>query len=153
MSPIHHYLSHYGKSHQNRINKLIHGLAVPSIYFVTLALIWSIPMRIEIATLSLSLAHILIIPIMAYYFYLSLKIGVAMGIMTIFCFAGIAMLQIFAVPVWLFSLVLFAIMWVLQFIGHYIEGKRPSFFEDLRYLLIGPAWWWMHVFKRLNIKV
>jgi uncharacterized membrane protein YGL010W len=43
-------------------------------------------------------------------------------------------------------------MWVLQFIGHKIEGKKPSFFDDLRFLLVGPAWWWMHLLKRLNIQ-
>ena len=32
------------------------------------------------------------------------------------------------------------IAWIGQFIGHKIEGAKPSFFEDLQFLLIGPAW-------------
>jgi uncharacterized membrane protein YGL010W len=46
---------------------------------------------------------------------------------------------------------LFVVMWILQFIGHNIEGKKPSFLKDLRFLLVGPAWWWVHWLKRLNI--
>ena len=42
-------------------------------------------------------------------------------------------------------------MWILQFIGHHIEGKKPSFLKDLQFLLVGPAWWWVHWLKRLNI--
>ena len=38
------------------------------------------------------------------------------------------------------SAVLFGVLWVLQFIGHAIEGKKPSFMKDLQFLLIGPAW-------------
>jgi uncharacterized membrane protein YGL010W len=34
----------------------------------------------------------------------------------------------------------FVLAWIGQFIGHKIEGARPSFFTDLAYLLIGPAW-------------
>ena len=38
------------------------------------------------------------------------------------------------------SVVMFVVLWVLQFIGHHIEGKKPSFFKDVQFLLIGPAW-------------
>ncbi|MFN3454555.1 MAG: Mpo1-like protein [Pseudobdellovibrio sp.] len=38
------------------------------------------------------------------------------------------------------SLSVFIISWVGQFYGHHLEGKRPSFFQDLQYLLIGPLW-------------
>ena len=34
----------------------------------------------------------------------------------------------------------FVVAWIGQFIGHKIEGKRPSFLTDLVYLLIGPIW-------------
>jgi uncharacterized membrane protein YGL010W len=34
----------------------------------------------------------------------------------------------------------FVVAWIAQFVGHHIEGKRPSFLTDLAYLLIGPAW-------------
>ena len=49
------------------------------------------------------------------------------------------------------SLVVFVIAWIGQFIGHKIEGKKPSFFEDIKFLLIGPAWLLGFVYRRLGI--
>lgn len=130
---------------------LIHAIAVPSIYFVTLGLIWAIPMPDLIADFNVTWAHIIAIPILFYYFKLSGPIGAAMTLLTIACFGGINLIAYYGVSVWLFCLSLFIVMWVLQFIGHKIEGKKPSFLEDLQFLLVGPAWWWMHWLKRLNI--
>jgi uncharacterized membrane protein YGL010W len=82
---------------------------------------------------------------------LSGPIGAAMTLLTLAAFGVIKLLIMFHLSVWMFSLGLFVVMWILQFIGHHVEGKKPSFFEDLRYLLIGPAWWWVHWLKRMNI--
>ncbi len=43
--------------------------------------------------------------------------------------------------------------WVFQFIGHKIEGKKPSFFEDLQFLLVGPAWLLQFVYQKLGVPV
>jgi uncharacterized membrane protein YGL010W len=51
---------------------------------------------------------------------------------------------------WL-ALGVFVVAWVGQFIGHHIEGARPSFFTDLAYLLIGPAWLAGKLMRRLGI--
>jgi uncharacterized membrane protein YGL010W len=151
MRTIEKLLLQYSESHQNKTNVLIHAIAVPSIYFVTLGLIWAIPVPDFIADFDVTWAHILAIPILFYYFKLSGPIGAAMTLLTIACFGGINLIAYNGVSVWLFCLSLFIVMWILQFIGHKIEGKKPSFLEDLRFLLVGPAWWWMHWLKRLNI--
>jgi len=151
MRTIEKLLLQYNESHQNKTNVLIHAIAVPSIYFVTLGLIWAIPMPDLIADFNVTWAHIIAIPILLYYFKLSGPIGAAMTLLTIACFGGINLIAYYGVSVWLFCLSLFIVMWVLQFIGHKIEGKKPSFLEDLQFLLVGPAWWWMHWLKRLNI--
>jgi len=151
MREIDRLLNNYGKSHRNKTNILIHAIAVPSIFFVTIGLIWSIPVPEFIAKFNINWAHILIVPTLYYYFKLSGPIGAAMTLLTILTFYGIKFLEAANISVWQFSLVLFVIMWALQFVGHKIEGKKPSFFEDMRYLLIGPAWWWGHWLKRLNI--
>ncbi|WP_339350556.1 Mpo1-like protein [uncultured Alteromonas sp.] len=151
MRTIEKLLLQYNESHQNKTNVLIHAIAVPSIYFVTLGLIWAIPMPDLIADFNVTWAHIIAIPILFYYFKLSGPIGAAMTLLTIACFGGINLIAYYGVTVWLFCLSLFIVMWVLQFIGHKIEGKKPSFLEDLQFLLVGPAWWWMHWLKRLNI--
>ncbi|MDT0594426.1 DUF962 domain-containing protein [Glaciecola petra] len=157
MREIEKLINHYGESHQNKTNILIHAIAVPSIYFVTIALIWSIPVPEFIAKYNITWAHIAAIPTLWYYFKLSGPIGAAMTILTILSFGAINFLanaQLLVengITVWQFALALFVLMWILQFVGHKIEGKKPSFFEDLRYLLVGPAWWWVHWLKRLNI--
>jgi len=51
-------------------------------------------------------------------------------------------------PLFYTSIVIFVSAWIGQFYGHKLEGKKPSFFKDLQFLLIGPAW----VFKKLNEK-
>jgi uncharacterized membrane protein YGL010W len=144
-------LNEYGESHQNRSNIYIHAIAVPCIYFVTLALIWSIPTPEFLDYFSVTWAHVLLIPTLYYYFKLSGPVGAAMTLLSIVSFFGIKLLVMFDISVWKFSLGLFVAMWILQFWGHHIEGKKPSFLKDLQFLLIGPAWWWVHWLKRFNI--
>src|SRR5690606_9967059 len=44
----------------------------------------------------------------------------------------------------------FVVAWIAQFIGHRIEGRKPSFLTDLVYLLIGPAWVLSKLYRRLG---
>jgi len=53
---------------------------------------------------------------------------------------------------WLVCLVIFVLAWVGQFIGHKIEGKKPSFLDDLKFLLIGPIWLLHFILKKIGIK-
>ncbi|RDV26191.1 DUF962 domain-containing protein [Alteromonas aestuariivivens] len=151
MRQIERLLTRYGESHQNKTNVLIHTIAVPSIYFVTVGLLWALPVPEWLAQFDVTWAHLFAIPVLYYYFLLSGPIGAAMTLLTIASFGGILLLEKFGIPVGPFCLALFVVMWVLQFVGHKIEGKKPSFLEDLRYLLVGPAWWWVHWLKRMNI--
>jgi uncharacterized membrane protein YGL010W len=52
----------------------------------------------------------------------------------------------FVAGLWRFALVLFVIGWILQFIGHWFEGKPPEFFKDYRFLFVGMRWWMKKVF-------
>ncbi|MEM0912364.1 MAG: Mpo1-like protein [Pseudomonadota bacterium] len=155
MREIDRLMDHYSESHQNKTNILIHAIAVPSIYLVTIGLIWTIPVFNFMAEMNVTWAHVLIIPTLMYYFKLSGPIGAAMTILSLSVFSFLYWLETALVgtafSLLQFCLLLFVLMWVLQFIGHKIEGKKPSFFEDLRYLLVGPAWWWRHWLTRLNI--
>ena len=56
------------------------------------------------------------------------------------------------VPLWLISLIIFIAAWVGQFYGHKIEGKKPAFFKDVQFLLIGPAWIFSFFIKKIDIK-
>ncbi len=151
MRQIEFLLNEYGESHKNKTNILIHSIAVPAIYFVTLALVWSIPTPACLDYFAVTWAHVLVIPTLYYYFRLSGPIGAAMTLLSVLSLYGIVLLESLDISVWQFSLALFVVMWILQFIGHNIEGKKPSFLKDLQFLLVGPAWWWVHWLKRLNI--
>ena len=54
--------------------------------------------------------------------------------------------------VWQVCLVIFVLSWVGQFIGHKIEGKKPSFLDDVKFLLIGPIWLLHFILKKYPIK-
>ncbi|MEG3768026.1 DUF962 domain-containing protein [Alteromonas sp. 14N.309.X.WAT.G.H12] len=151
MRQIERLLTLYGESHQNRTNIAIHAVAVPAIYLVSLGLLWSLPVPEILTQTDVTWAHILVLPVLYYYFRLSGPIGAAMTLLTIGCFTVIELIALSPIAVWQCCLFLFVVMWILQFVGHKIEGKKPSFFDDIRFLLVGPAWWWTHWLKRLNI--
>ncbi|MYM40248.1 Mpo1 family 2-hydroxy fatty acid dioxygenase [Duganella qianjiadongensis] len=133
-------LEQYSASHLHPTNEWIHIICVPTIVFTLLGLLWSVHPIVAISVVVASLA---------YYFKLSRPFALGMLLM-----AG-SMLAILAVlppaeilPV---SLGVFVLAWVGQFIGHKIEGKKPSFFDDLRFLLIGPLFVLGFLYRRLRL--
>lgn len=154
MSKLDTLLNEYGDSHQNRTNKVVHWVCVPVIVWTVLALLWSIPfpvvakdwpVPVNWATITLVLAQI-------YYFSLSIKLG--MGLLA---YNGLMVVLVAWVdanlpwPLWQVALVLFVLAWIGQFIGHHIEGKKPSFMKDLQFLLIGPAWLMSYIYQAAGI--
>jgi uncharacterized membrane protein YGL010W len=69
----------------------------------------------------------------------------AFGIPMIVVSLVLAVLSLALPALWPWALALFVLGWVLQFIGHAIEGKPPEFFKDWRFLLVGTRWWWAKV--------
>ena len=51
----------------------------------------------------------------------------------------------FITNLWMVAVSLFVVGWILQFIGHYFEGKPPEFFKDYRFLFVGLRWWFKKV--------
>lgn len=151
MRNIDRLMAEYSQSHQNRINKMIHNIAVPAIYFVTIGLLYAIPVPDIMIKFDVTFAHVAIIPVLFYYFKLSGPVGAAMTIMSILVFFGIKLLEGQGISIWQFSVVLFVVMWILQFVGHRIEGKKPSFLKDLQFLLVGPVWVVAPLLKKMNI--
>ncbi|CAM3816264.1 Mpo1 family 2-hydroxy fatty acid dioxygenase [Rheinheimera salexigens] len=148
------WFDEYGQSHNNGVNKAIHWLAVPIIYLTVLGLLWQIPMPFTLfAEQQITWSLVVAIPILMFYFNLSFSIGLGM---TLFTALGVMLIRwyqlTFTTDVWLISILLFIVMWILQFIGHKVEGKKPSFFQDLQFLLIGPAWLLGFIYRRFNIK-
>lgn len=134
-------LSRYEESHRHPHNEMIHFVCVPVIVWTVLALLCLIHPLVASVAVCLSLL---------YYWTLSKAFALGMAIM-----AACMLAFTFALPPPLLfpvALSAFVIAWIGQFIGHKIEGKKPSFFEDLRFLLIGPLFVLSFLYRRLSIR-
>jgi uncharacterized membrane protein YGL010W len=137
----------YGESHQNPTNKTIHWICIPAIFVSTLGLLQSIQLGpINAAMVGATLG-------LAFYLRLSWTIFAGMAVVLAASFAINAGIVAAGLPLVGTSLAVFAVAWVAQFIGHKIEGAKPSFFEDVQFLLVGPAWLLQFVYRQVGIPV
>ncbi|MCH8553193.1 MAG: DUF962 domain-containing protein [Natronospirillum sp.] len=147
------WLDAYAVSHQNPTNKKIHWVCVPGIFWSIVGLLWVIPQPAFMAALPwFNWATLGLLVIVGFYARLSWPLTLGMAAFTLLCYLSLAGLQglVGVTGVLITSVVVFAILWVGQFVGHHIEGKKPSFFEDIQFLMIGPAWVMAFIFDRLN---
>jgi len=149
-------LAEYGESHRNHTNKSIHWICVPVIFFTIFGLIRSIPVPDAFASVPyLSWASILLALALVYYLTLSFSLFLGFLIFGSLVVIGNEYLYSLNTPemnyLLIISAALFVIAWVGQFIGHKIEGKKPSFLKDLQFLLIGPAWLMHFIYKKIGI--
>ena len=156
MKSIYDWLDAYGESHQNKINKQIHWICVPAIMVTLLGLLSMVnfSFTIDKGFYNINLAGILIILAIIFYIRLSTSITVGMVLFSGLCIQFINFLETNYNHSELFKIyiITFIIAWIGQFVGHKIEGKKPSFFEDIQFLLIGPAWLLSFIYKKLGIK-
>ena len=151
------WLDGYGESHQNSLNKKIHWVAVPLIFLTIVGLLWSIPVTEAMAiNLWVNFATIMLIPVFIFYARLSLSLTVGMTLWCLFCY-GICYLyessiESSALPLWQTCLIVFVLALIGQFYGHKVEGEKPSFLEDIQYLMIGPAWLMSFIYDKFGIK-
>jgi uncharacterized membrane protein YGL010W len=147
------WLGEYAESHQNPTNKLLHWICVPPIVLAVMGLLWAAPVPREFSAVSVWLNWATLAAAAALIYYLLLSPPLALGLLLAFA-ALLAIIRLLAElpwPLWLSSLVIFVIAWIGQFVGHALEGKRPSFFKDLQFLLIGPLWLLASAYRRLSI--
>jgi len=149
------WLNEYGQSHQNRINKIIHWLCVPLIMLSLIGLLSSIPYSYDLEvnnnSFSINTAILFLFFVSIYYFKLSKTLFFGMILISILLIKGVNILNSMDYALWKISLSIFIIAWIGQFIGHKIEGMKPSFLKDIQFLLIGPAWLLSFIYKKLNI--
>lgn len=123
---VHVLLEHYRLSHQHPSNEAIHCVAVPVIMASLVGLLWSIhPILMTVFLLASGV----------YYARLGWR---TLGLMVLWTAAVLAVLWFLGEARGWVSALAFVLAWIAQFVGHHIEGKKPSFFEDLQYLWVGP---------------
>ncbi len=134
-------LAHYEQSHRHPTNELIHFVAIPAIMVSLVGLIFAIHPWAAYAFLLASLVY-----------YLTLRSPVfllAMGLQTAILLALVHAMGSLALPI---SAAIFVVAWIFQFIGHKIEGRKPSFFEDIQYLWVGPLFVVSKLLLKLGIR-
>jgi len=133
-------LEQYAASHRNPTNELIHMVCVPAIVFTLLGILWSIHPVLALLACAGALA---------YYMKLSRPFALGMLLMSAVMLGLLAMMP--PMTVLPLSIALFVVAWIGQFIGHMMEGKKPSFLDDLRFLLVGPLFVLGFLYRRLKL--
>lgn len=151
-------LEEYGESHQNSTNKAIHWVCVPAIFFSTVALVFSIPAGPLAGLIPppegqlLNWASLALLLTTLWYLKMSVSLAIGMVAVSAAMLAACVWVQdVVPYPLWQTAIVIFVLAWIGQFIGHKIEGKKPSFFQDLQFLLVGPMWLMHFIYKRVGI--
>ena len=130
-------LTQYAYYHQDQRNIHTHFVGVPMILLAVVILMSRLQMAVGDAVISLAMVAAVLTTV--FYLRLDLRFGVVMGlILAVMVVAG-QWLAAQSATLWLASGVgLFVVGWVIQFVGHYYEGKKPAFVDDIVGLLIGP---------------
>ncbi|WP_372827332.1 DUF962 domain-containing protein [Polaromonas sp.] len=133
-------LAHYGESHRNPKNEVIHFIAIPLIMLSLVGMMFAIHPYV---------AYVFIAASMVYYLRLSLPFLLTMVLWSLL---SIALVFAMGPRVLELSVAIFVSAWILQFIGHKLEGKKPSFFEDIQYLWVGPLFVLSKLFTKLGLR-
>jgi uncharacterized membrane protein YGL010W len=133
-------LAHYEESHRHPKNERIHFVAIPLIMLSLLGLLYAIHPW---------LAYVLVLASMVYYARLSTMFLVTMAALAVL---GLVLVHAMGEYRLTICVAIFVGAWIAQFVGHKIEGKKPSFFEDLQYLWVGPIFVLSKLFLKLGIR-
>ena len=132
-------LNHYAQSHLHPTNERIHFAAIPLIMLSLIGLMFCLHPLV---------AYGFILASMVYYLRLSLVFTAAMSVWSAIMLAVVHAMGEQRLYI---CLAVFVGAWVMQFIGHKIEGKKPSFFEDVQYLWIGPLFVLQPLMRKFRI--
>lgn len=148
------WLDEYSESHRNPTNELLHLICVPAIVLAGLGFLSLLPVPAFMASISASLnwAVIAVAATLAYYCTLSPRLALGMLPLLVLGLWLVSVLQQVPLPLWATCLAIFVVAWIGQFIGHAVEGRRPSFFKDAQFLLIGPLWLLSFAYRRLGLR-
>lgn len=137
------WLAAYGDSHRHPTNIAIHLVCVPAIVFSVFGLADAVPTPFRLSWLIFAAG-------MVFYYRLSPVMALAMAAECGAMLYAIERLKAAGTNTLHWSAAVFVLAWIGQLVGHKIEGRKPSFLQDLQFLLIGPAWTLSHLFKRLG---
>ena len=131
-------LSKYASYHRDRRNIATHYIGIPMIVAAVVILL-SRPVFTHADGVAITPALVVAIVAAIFYLRLDLKLGLAMTVFLMVCLWLGQIVAAQSTMVWLTcGIGLFVVGWVFQFVGHYYEGKKPAFVDDIMGLAIGP---------------
>lgn len=131
-------LSQYAAYHRDRRNIATHFVGIPMIVLAVATLL-ARPVLLQVGGVALSLATLVTLATALYYLRLDLKLGAVMAVLlalTLWFAQTVAALS--TATWWGWGVGLFVVGWLFQFVGHYWEGRKPAFVDDVMGLIIGP---------------
>ena len=148
----------YGVSHKDHTNKTIHWICVPLIFYSIVGILSLVPFEFIKGWFPLGiqpfihLGTLLVLLGSLFFFRLSVPISIGMLVVSLIVLLLVKQTNAaFGNLAWLFFVSVFVLSWIGQFIGHKIEGAKPSFFDDLKFLMIGPAWLLHFIYRKMGI--
>jgi uncharacterized membrane protein YGL010W len=138
----------YAAYHRNRWNRLTHFIGVPAIVFALL-----VPMTWVPVGDGVTLAHLFLGVVLAYYFMLDVPLAMATTAATFVLFyaAKLAAGTGFASG-WIWCGAFFVGGWIFQLVGHVFEGRKPALADNLFQIFIAPIFLVAEVFFALGLK-
>jgi uncharacterized membrane protein YGL010W len=133
------HLAQYAAYHRDRRNIATHFVGIPMIVLGVATLLARPAFAIAGLPIALSPAVLVTLGTVLFYFRLDVRFGLLMTALMTGALTVGSSLAASTTGVWLGAgLGLFAVGWVIQFVGHYYEGKKPAFVDDLVGLAVGP---------------
>ncbi len=130
-------LSQYAAYHRDARNLVTHLIGIPMIVVAVVTLL-SRP-AFDVAGIALSPAVIVAAIAVGYYLMLDVRMGLAMLVAIGLSVTAGQWFASLSTAGWLaWGIGLFVVGWVFQFVGHYYEGRKPAFVDDIVGLIIGP---------------
>jgi uncharacterized membrane protein YGL010W len=156
LRPLDRWFAAYAEDHRHPLNQRLHVLCVPAIVWSIMALLYAVPTPAGFPAALPDFgvaAAIAVVLAVGFWLWLSPPLGV--GILACVA-AGLAINEIILQTLGMTGLLVtgalvFVIAWIGQFIGHHVEGRRPSFLTDLVYLMIGPPWVLAKAYRALGL--
>ncbi|MCW5654510.1 Mpo1-like protein [Hydrogenophaga sp.] len=137
MKTLEDQLSQYAAYHRDRRNILTHFVGIPMIVLSVVVLL-ARPAA-ELGGVAVSAATLAAIASTLYYLRLDWRYGIVMGLLLAACLAFAQTTAGMATAAWAtLGVGLFVVGWVIQFVGHIFEGRKPAFVDDIMGLIIGP---------------
>lgn len=132
-------LSQYADYHRDGRNILTHFMGVPMILWAVVILLSRPAWVLEGGGWVLSPAVLAALAASVYYMLLDTRYGISLAVVLALMLAAGAWLAQQTLSLWLGTGIgLFVVGWIIQFVGHYWEGRKPAFMDDIVGLLIGP---------------